>query len=63
MRSVLFGENIKKLLNVDDAGLFSLDTLNTKRAEIIGEEKIFTRFIFFQNFKIGHVRIIDDFRK
>ena len=42
MRSVLFGENIKKILDVDDAGLFSLEVLNAKRAELIGEEKVFT---------------------
>jgi replication factor A1 len=64
MRSVLFGENIKKLLNVDDAGLFSLDTLNTKRAEIIGEEKIFTgsfRMNSFSNNLEFSVRNIEDF--
>ena len=42
IRSVLFGENIKKLLGVTQEELFSLDVLNAKRAEIIGEEKIFT---------------------
>ena len=42
MRSVMFGENIKKLLNVSQEELFSLDVLNSKRAEIIGEEKLFT---------------------
>ncbi len=42
MRSVLFGENIKKLFGVSQEELFSLDVLNAKRAEIIGEEKLFT---------------------
>ena len=42
MRSVMFGENIKKLLGVSNEELFSLDTLNAKRTEIIGEEKIFS---------------------
>ncbi len=42
MRSVMFGENIKKLLSVSDEELFSLDTLNAKRADIIGDEKIFS---------------------
>ncbi len=42
MRSVMFGENIKRLLGVSDEELFSLDVLNAKRAELIGEEKIFS---------------------
>ena len=42
MRSVLFGENIKKLFGVSQEELFSLEVLNAKRAEIIGEEKLFT---------------------
>jgi ssDNA-binding replication factor A large subunit len=42
MRSTLFGENIKKLLGVSDDDLFSLEVLNAKRAELVGEEKIFT---------------------
>ncbi len=42
MRSVLFGENIKKLFGVSQEELFSLDVLNVKRAEVIGEEKLFT---------------------
>ncbi|MBS3084139.1 hypothetical protein J4423_05015 [Candidatus Pacearchaeota archaeon] len=64
MRSVLFGENIKKILGVDDAGLFSLDVLNTKRAELIGEEKVFTgsfRMNSFSNSLEFSVRGIEDF--
>ncbi|MGV8142415.1 MAG: hypothetical protein ACP5NS_02150 [Candidatus Pacearchaeota archaeon] len=41
MRSVMFGENIKRLFNVTDEELFSLDVMNSKRAELIGEEKLF----------------------
>ena len=64
MRSVLFGENIKKLLNVNDEELFSLDSLNSKRAEIIGDEKIFTgsfRMNSFSNNLEFSVRNIEDF--
>jgi len=64
MRSVLFGENIKKLLSVDDTGLFSLDILNVKRAELIGEEKIFTgnfRMNSFSNSLEFSVRDVEDF--
>ena len=42
MRSVMFGENIKKLFNVSDEEMFSLEVMNAKRAELIGEEKIFS---------------------
>ena len=64
MRSVLFGENIKKILDVDDAGLFSLEVLNAKRAELIGEEKVFTgnfRMNSFSNSLEFSVRGIEDF--
>src|SRR3989344_611933 len=64
MRSVLFGENIKKLLSVEDKDLFSLDVLNSKRAEIIGEEKLFTglfRMNSFSNSLEFSVRGIEDF--
>lgn len=64
MRSVLFGENIKKLLNVNDEELFSLDTLNTKRAELIGEEKVFTgtfRMNSFSNNLEFSIRGIEEF--
>ncbi len=64
MRSVLFGENIKKLLSVDDKELFSLDVLNAKRAELIGEEKMFTgnfRMNSFNNSLEFSVRGIEDF--
>ncbi len=64
MRSVLFRENIKKLLNVNDEELFSLDSLNSKRAEIIGDEKIFTgsfRMNSFSNNLEFSVRNIEDF--
>lgn len=64
MRSVLFGENIKKLLGVNDAELFSLDVLNAKRAELIGEEKIFIgnfRMNSFSNNLEFSVRGIEDF--
>ena len=64
MRSVLFGENIKKLLAVNDAELFSLEVLNVKRAELIGDEKIFTgnfRMNSFSNNLEFSVRGVDDF--
>jgi len=64
MRSVLFGENIKKLLSVSDEELFSLDALNLKRAEIIGEEKIFIgnfRMNSFSNNLEFSVRGVEDF--
>lgn len=64
MRSVLFGDNIKKLLGVGDENLFSLDTLNTKRAEIIGEERLFTgsfRMNSFSNNLEFSVRGIEEF--
>lgn len=64
MRSVLFGENIKKLLKVNDEELFSLDILNTKRAEILGEEKMFNgsfRMNSFSNNLEFSVRSIEDF--
>ncbi len=41
MRSVMFAENIKRLINVSDEEMFSLDIMNSKRAELVGEEKIF----------------------
>ncbi len=50
MRSVLFGENIKRLLGVSQEELFSLDVLNAKRAEIIGEEKLFTGLFRMNSF-------------
>jgi ssDNA-binding replication factor A large subunit len=64
MRSVLFGDSIKKLLSVNDDELFSLDVLNSKRAEIIGEEKMFTgsfRMNSFSNNLEFSIRGIDDF--
>lgn len=64
MRSVLFGDNIKRLLGVKDEELFSLDVLNTKRAELIGEEKMFTgsfKMNSFSNNLEFSVRNIDDF--
>mgnify|MGYP001567642845 CR=1 FL=1 len=64
MRSVLFGENIKRLLGVSQEELFSLDVLNTKRAEIIGEEKIFTglfRMNSFSNSLEFSVQGVEDF--
>lgn len=64
MRSVLFGDGIKKLLAVKDDELFSLDILNLKRAEIIGEEKIFTgsfRMNSFSNNLEFSIRGIEDF--
>ena len=64
MRSVLFGENIKKLLSVDDKDLFSLEVLNAKRAEIIGEEKMFTgnfRMNSFSNSLEFSVRGVEEF--
>ena len=41
MRSVLFSENIKLLFCVTEEELFSMEALNSKRAELIGEEKLF----------------------
>ncbi len=41
MRTVLFKENIKKLLNVNDDEIFSLEALNLKRTNLLGEEKFF----------------------
>lgn len=64
MRSVLFGESIKKLLSVNDDELFSLDVLNSKRAEIIGDEKMFTgsfRMNSFSNNLEFSIRGIEDF--
>lgn len=64
MRSVLFKENIKKLLGVNDAELFSLDVLNAKRAELIGEEKLFTGNFRMNNFSNSlefSVRGLEDF--
>ncbi len=64
MRSVLFGENIKKLLSVSDEELFSLDSLNLKRSEILGDEKLFTgnfRMNSFSNSLEFSVRGIQDF--
>ncbi len=42
MRSVLFGENIKNMFSVSDEELFSLEIMNAKRANLIGEEKLFS---------------------
>jgi ssDNA-binding replication factor A large subunit len=64
MRSVMFGDNIKKLLKVEDKDLLSLEVLNTKRAELIGEEKIFTGSFRMNNFSNAlefSVRGIEDF--
>lgn len=64
MRSVLFGDGIKRLLKVTDEELFSLDVLNSKRAEIIGEEKMFTgsfRMNSFSNNLEFSIRNIEDF--
>jgi hypothetical protein len=64
MRSVLFGENIKKLLSISDEELFSLDSLNLKRSEILGDEKLFTgnfRMNSFSNSLEFSVRGIQDF--
>jgi ssDNA-binding replication factor A large subunit len=64
MRSVLFGENVKKLLSVSDEELFSLDALNSKRVELVGEEKIFTgnfRMNSFSNSLEFSVRGVEDF--
>ncbi len=64
IRSVLFGDNIKRLLGVNDTELFSLDVLNTKRAELIGEEKMFTgnfKMNSFSNNLEFSVRNIEDF--
>lgn len=64
MRSVLFGENIKKLLSVNDEELFSLEALNEKRSEIIGDERIFTgnfRMNSFSNSLEFSVRGIEEF--
>ncbi|MEK6894600.1 MAG: OB-fold nucleic acid binding domain-containing protein [Nanoarchaeota archaeon] len=64
MRSVLFGNNIKKLLGVGDENLFSLDVLNAKRAEIIGEERLFTgsfKMNSFSNNLEFSVREIEEF--
>mgnify|MGYP001575363777 CR=1 FL=1 len=63
MRSVFFGENIKKLLGVTQEELFSLDVLNAKRAELIGEEKLFTglfRMNSFSNSLEFSVNSVDD---
>ncbi len=64
IRSVLFGDNIKRLLGVNDQELFSLEVLNSKRAELIGEEKIFTgnfKMNSFSNNLEFSVRNIEDF--
>ncbi len=64
IRSVLFGDNIKRLLGVNDTELFSLDVLNSKRAELIGEEKMFTgnfKMNSFSNNLEFSVRNIEDF--
>lgn len=63
MRSVLFGESIKRLFSISQEELFSLDVLNTKRAELIGEEKIFTgtfRMNSFSNSLEFSIRNIDN---
>ena len=64
IRSVLFGDNIKRLLGVNEEELFSLDVLNSKRAELIGEEKMFTgnfKMNSFSNNLEFSVRNIEDF--
>jgi ssDNA-binding replication factor A large subunit len=64
MRSVMFGENIQKLFGVTHEDLFSLDLMNLKRAELIGEEKIFSgnfRMNSFSNAIEFSVNGISDF--
>lgn len=50
MRSVMFGENIKRLINVSDEEMFSLETMNSKRTELIGEEKLFSGIFKMNSF-------------
>lgn len=64
MRSVLFGENIKKLLDVTDEELFSLEVLNSKRVNLLGNERIFTgnfRLNSFSNNVEFSVRNVEPF--
>ncbi|MDP4039981.1 MAG: hypothetical protein Q8P57_05380 [Candidatus Pacearchaeota archaeon] len=41
MRTVLFGETIKKIVNVTDEELFDLEKFNGKREALLGMEKVF----------------------
>lgn len=50
MRAVLFGETIKKLVDVNDEELFSLDKFNEKRISLLGEERIFSGIFRKNNF-------------
>jgi ssDNA-binding replication factor A large subunit len=50
MRAVLFGENIKKLVDVNDEELFSVEKFNEKRNGLLGEEKIFSGNFRMNNF-------------
>ena len=42
MRTVLFGDSIKKLVDVSDEELFSAEKLDAKVKEVLGEEKLFS---------------------
>ena len=42
IRMVLFGENIKKLVDVSDEDLFSAEKLGEKVKEVLGEERFFS---------------------
>ena len=42
MRTVLFGDSIKKLVDVSDEDLFSAEKLDAKVKEVLGEEKLFS---------------------
>ncbi len=50
IRAVMFGENIKRLLKVNDEELFSLETINPKVQELIGEEKMFSGLFRMNSF-------------
>ena len=50
MRSVMFGENIKRLFGVTDEELFSLEVMNSKRVDLVGEEKLFNGIFKMNSF-------------
>jgi ssDNA-binding replication factor A large subunit len=50
MRAVLFNENIKKLIEIKDEDMFSLEKFNEKRESIIGEERIFSGIFRLNNY-------------
>ncbi len=60
IRAVMFSENIKKLLNVNDEELFSFDAINGKVSGLLGEEKIFSGFFRMNSFTNSVEMFVND---